>query len=113
MNWDALLTHTLTLKSGERLTTLREVARVITSHFEATPRWAVLDRAMEAMMRAAESGGTRRDQRGDTADRVCLAAVVVAVGSRAPHGRQVHHGRRSCARSCSACWPQASLFDLV
>jgi hypothetical protein len=57
MNWDALLTHTLTLKSGERLTTLREVARVITSHFEATPRWAVLDRAMEAMMRAAESGG--------------------------------------------------------
>jgi hypothetical protein len=57
INWDALLTHTLTLKSGERLTTLREVARVITSHFEATPRWAVLDRAMEAMMRAAESGG--------------------------------------------------------
>jgi hypothetical protein len=57
MNWDALLTPTLTLESGERLTTLREVARVITSHFEATPRWAVLDRAMEAMVRAAESGG--------------------------------------------------------
>src|SRR5215204_4515526 len=79
MNWDALLTPTLTLESGERLTTLREVARVITSHFEATPRWAVLDSAMEAMVRAAESGGTRRDQRGDTAVRLCLAAVVVAI----------------------------------
>ena len=57
VDWSRPLTRVLTLKSGERLTTLREVARVITSHFEATPRWAVLDRAMEAMMRAAESGG--------------------------------------------------------
>ena len=57
MHWDEPLTRTLTLKSGECLTTLREVARVLGSAFDKPPRWTVLDHAMEATIRAAESGG--------------------------------------------------------
>ena len=59
MNWDEPLTHALILKSGERLTTLRDVARELATRFDMPPRWTVLDHAMEAMMRAAESGAHR------------------------------------------------------
>jgi hypothetical protein len=57
MHWDEPLTRTLTLKSGECLTTLREVARAMAVAFDKPPRWTVLDHAMEATIRAAESGG--------------------------------------------------------
>ena len=57
MHWDEPLTRPLPLKSGECLTTLREVARAMTGAFDKPPRWTVLDHAMEATIRAAESGG--------------------------------------------------------
>ena len=56
MHWDEPLTRTLTLKSGECLTTLREVARALASAFDKPPRWTVLDHAMEATIRSAGTG---------------------------------------------------------
>ena len=57
MPWDEPLARTLTLKSGECLTTLREPAEVFTRYFDKAPRWTVLDCSMETMIRAAERGG--------------------------------------------------------
>jgi hypothetical protein len=57
MHWDEPLTRALPLKSGDCLTTLREVARTLASAFDKPPRWTVLDHAMEATIRAAETGG--------------------------------------------------------
>src|SRR5918997_880850 len=76
MHWDEPLTRTLTLKSGECLTTLREVARALASAFDKPPRWTVLDHAMEATIRAAESGGAKEITR----DQVLAAVATIFDG---------------------------------
>ncbi|QCI64176.1 hypothetical protein [Phreatobacter stygius] len=58
MAWDDKLSKPVTLGAGRQLTTLREAADYLRTHFATASRNALLDAAREDLMQAASTGNS-------------------------------------------------------
>ena len=75
--WMKPLTRTLTLKSGQRLTTLLDAANLLAERFQTVRRYDPLEHAIELLLRAAETG-TRADREAAT-DQLALVLRLNAL----------------------------------